>query len=155
MKTSRRVTYALQAILLLAKLSENSPVSCGIIAKQGAMPERFLLQILRKLVNWGILRSARGVEGGYQLARDTHLITMVDIFEAMGDTFIPSVPALGGISEARRRQVIETFSRAAGLARTELSRLTIANLIELGGEEWPDAPLPQSIGGSSPLNRVD
>ncbi len=140
MKTSRRVTYALQAILLLAKLGDRSPVPCSTIAKQGEMPERFLLQILRKLVNEGILRSVRGVEGGYQLARDTHLITMADIFEAMGNTFIPSVPTLGTIPDACRRQVIETFSRAAGLARTELSRLTIAKLLELGGD-WDETEI--------------
>jgi DNA-binding IscR family transcriptional regulator len=60
MKPSRRVTYAIQAIVLLAKLGANGPVSCGTIARQGQMPERFLLQILRELVNWGLLDSVRG-----------------------------------------------------------------------------------------------
>jgi Rrf2 family protein len=47
------------------------------------MPDRFLLQILRNLVAHGLLRSTRGVIGGYALARDPHEISLLDIIEAV------------------------------------------------------------------------
>jgi hypothetical protein len=57
MKLSRTVAYALQATLLLAKDTSRMPVACSKLAVEGKMPERFLLQILRNLVNHGLLRS--------------------------------------------------------------------------------------------------
>ena len=47
------------------------------------MPDRFLLQILRNLVAHGLLRSTRGVIGGYTLARSTDEISLLDIIEAV------------------------------------------------------------------------
>ena len=70
MKLSRTVTYALKATLQLAQNSPSGPVPCGRLAAQGAMPERFLLQILRSLVTHGILKSTRGVDGGYVLWKE-------------------------------------------------------------------------------------
>ncbi len=65
MKFSRTVSYALQATLQLAQEDRAAPVPCSQLAAEGKMPERFLLQILRNLVTHGILRSTRGVDGGY------------------------------------------------------------------------------------------
>jgi Rrf2 family protein len=47
------------------------------------MPERFLLQILRSLVNHGILRSTRGVDGGYALLRPARDVSVLQIMEAI------------------------------------------------------------------------
>jgi Rrf2 family protein len=47
------------------------------------MPDRFLLQILRNLVAHGLLRSTRGVIGGYALARSPEEISLLDIIEAV------------------------------------------------------------------------
>ena len=58
------------------------------------MPDRFLLQILRNLVAHGLLRSTRGVIGGYTLARDPDDISLLDIIEAVEGpvTFEPADP---------------------------------------------------------------
>ena len=47
------------------------------------MPERFLLQILRNLVNQGVLRSTRGVDGGYTLAGAPSEVSLLNIIEAI------------------------------------------------------------------------
>ena len=47
------------------------------------MPERFLLQILRNLVTHGILRSTRGVDGGYSLVRPADEVSVLDVIEAI------------------------------------------------------------------------
>ena len=47
------------------------------------MPERFLLQILRNLVTHGILRSTRGVDGGYSLVKPADQISLLEVIEAI------------------------------------------------------------------------
>ncbi len=58
-------------------------MTCHQLAKTGRMPERFLLQILLKLVTSGLLKSTRGVHGGYRLGRPTQHISILDVIEAV------------------------------------------------------------------------
>lgn len=82
MKLSQSVRYAILALSQLEDPEGTRPVSCRQLAKLGNMPERFLLQVLRQLVNHEVLQSTRGVEGGYRLARPGAEITLLDIVEA-------------------------------------------------------------------------
>ena len=50
-------------------LHGGSPTPASQLAREGRLPERFLVQILRYLVTNGVLTSACGVSGGYSLAR--------------------------------------------------------------------------------------
>lgn len=75
--------YALQATCQLGASHGDSPVPSKKLAEGGGMPDRFLLQILRNLVAHGLLRSTRGVIGGYALARSTDDISLLDIIEAV------------------------------------------------------------------------
>lgn len=83
MKLSRKVAHAVRATLQLSQHPSDSLVPCSKLASEGNMPERFLLQILRNLVNHGILRSARGLDGGYALARPPDEISLLDVIEAI------------------------------------------------------------------------
>ncbi len=83
MKLSRTVSYAVRATLQLAKSDSSTPVPCSKLASEGDMPERFLLQILRMLVTHGILRSTRGVDGGYSLTRPADQVSLLEIIEAI------------------------------------------------------------------------
>ena len=76
MKLSRTVRYAVQAAVQLAQSDPAQPVPCSRLAADGHMPERFLLQILRSLVTHGILRSSRGVDGGYVLDRSADDVSL-------------------------------------------------------------------------------
>src|SRR5213080_982049 len=87
MKLSRTVSYAVRATLQLAQLSQQGPVPCSKLASDGKMPERFLLQILRNLVTHGILRSTRGVDGGYTLVRPADQISLLEVIEAIEDPY--------------------------------------------------------------------
>lgn len=92
------------------------------------MPERFLLQILRDLVRHEILKSVRGVEGGYLLARKPIEISLLDIFEAMDMPLIPSVPPLEGLPDSTRQQLLEVLNRVSAAAHREFTALTLADL---------------------------
>jgi Rrf2 family protein len=92
------------------------------------MPERFLLQVLRSLVNEGILKSTRGVDGGYRLARPLTQITLLDIVEAIDGPIQPDLPQIGGLSTQGQRRLTETLGDIAGDARRRLGALTLAQL---------------------------
>ncbi|HCK41974.1 MAG TPA: Rrf2 family transcriptional regulator, partial [Planctomycetaceae bacterium] len=94
MRMSRTSTYAIGAVLQLAEAPPGIPVPCSRLAKVGEMPERFLLQVLRNLVNHGILKSTRGVEGGYSLHRPISEITLLHIIEATDGPLTPTTPPL-------------------------------------------------------------
>ena len=103
MKVSRTIAYAIHATLQLAGGERGVPIPCSQLANEGQMPERFLLQILRSLVTRGLLRSTRGVEGGYCLARPADEISLRDIVESFDNPLSPSVPDLDGLSAEARR----------------------------------------------------
>ena len=92
------------------------------------MPERFLLQILRNLVTHQLLRSTRGVEGGYALARPAAEITLFDVIEAVDGPLIPSIPPLESLSEPATRRLSEVLHRVTAAARRELSSVSLADL---------------------------
>ena len=129
MKVSRTMAYAVQAMLHLAIIDSDDPVSCSKLAKKGKMPERFLLQVLRTLVNHGLLHSSRGVEGGYYLAYDPSDITLLDIFEAFGHTVVPSIAPLRGLPATTRKVLDSALESGAAAAEQELSRVSLADLI--------------------------
>jgi Rrf2 family protein len=93
------------------------------------MPERFLLQILRVLVNGGVLRSTRGAEGGYCLARPPNQISILQIVEAFDSPLEVSMPAIAGFPAGARNRVLATLRDASQAAREQLQKLTIADLL--------------------------
>jgi Rrf2 family protein len=129
MKVSRTMAYAVQAMLQLAMLDSDEPVSCSRLAKKGKMPERFLLQVLRNLVTHGLLHSTRGVEGGYYLAQPLKKITLLDIFVAFDQTLVPSIAPLTGLPPTTRQMLNDAMESGASAAERELSRVSLADLV--------------------------
>jgi len=129
MKLSRTVWYALQATVLLAQFGDEAPVPCRRLASVGNMPERFLLQVLRRLVARGILRSARGVDGGYVLCKPADQVALLELIEAIDGPLVPSIPpgdALPARSRARLERVLGHITESA---RGDLGGITLADLL--------------------------
>jgi len=83
-KVSTRGDYASRALLSLALHADASvPTSVRDIAERTGLPQPYLEQILLALKGAGLVRSKRGVGGGYVLARDPHEITLSDIVSAV------------------------------------------------------------------------
>ena len=129
MRVSRTMAYAVQAILQLAAADPSSTVSCGHLARHGHMPERFLLQVLRCLVTHDILISVRGVEGGYRLAKKPKDITLLDLYKAFNIPLTPGIPPTEGMSDRAKTRLHKTMQRVEGATEEELSRLTMADLL--------------------------
>ncbi len=83
-KVSTRGDYASRALLSLAlHPDESGPTSVRDIAERTALPQPYLEQILLALKGAGIVRSKRGVGGGYVLAREPGQITLGEIVSAV------------------------------------------------------------------------
>ncbi len=83
MKVSTRGDYACRALLSLALHPEVQPTSVRDIAERTGLPQPYLEQILLALKGAGLVRSKRGVGGGYVLARSPEEITLGQIVSAV------------------------------------------------------------------------
>ena len=70
MRISAKADYAVRAAVELAAAPDDRPVKAERIATRQEMPLNFLENILGELRHAGIVRSQRGLDGGFWLARD-------------------------------------------------------------------------------------
>src|SRR5437763_11736672 len=75
--------YALRALAELGRAGDAGPVPIGELARQREIPVQFLEQLFAVLRRAGVLRSQRGVKGGYSFARPTETITVLEIVELL------------------------------------------------------------------------
>ncbi|MFM1791420.1 MAG: hypothetical protein RLZZ526_1747 [Actinomycetota bacterium] len=84
MRVSTRGDYACRALLSLTlHASESGPTSVRDIAERTGLPQPYLEQILLALKGAGLVRSKRGVGGGYVLAKSPADIKVSDIISAV------------------------------------------------------------------------
>ncbi len=89
MRISLKVDYALRAMAQLAAeagerpTSPTSPTKAEHVAAAQDIPLRFLLGILSELKRAGLVRSQRGTEGGWALARPAAAISLADVIRAL------------------------------------------------------------------------
>jgi Rrf2 family protein len=108
--------YALQALAELGRCGDAAPVPIGELARRRDIPVQFLEQLFAVLRRAGVLRSQRGVKGGYSFAREPSDITVLELVEL-----------LDGPVGADAKGV---FADAAGAARDVLAKTTVADVVE-------------------------
>jgi len=89
MKVSTRGDYAARALLSLTLHQADRPTSVKEIAERTRLPQPYLEQILLLVKGAGLVRSKRGVGGGYVLARRPADITLADILAAVEGPQMP------------------------------------------------------------------
>jgi DNA-binding IscR family transcriptional regulator len=108
--------YALRALTELVRMGGSGPVPIGELARRRDVPVQFLEQLFATLRRAGLLRSQRGVKGGYAFAREPTEITVLEVVELLDGP-------LGGGAES-------IFADAAAAARAVLAKHTIADVAE-------------------------
>ena len=83
MHVSARADYAVRAIVELVNSSAERPRTADDIAHAQAIPPSFMENILTQLRSSGIVRSQRGPEGGYWLARPPDELDIAHIIRAV------------------------------------------------------------------------
>jgi len=84
LQISRKIDYALRAMIYLAALPDAQISPLQEIADALGLPREFLAKILKSLTAGGLIRSLRGSHGGYQLAKTPREISFLDVIEAAG-----------------------------------------------------------------------
>lgn len=82
MKLTTKGRYAVTAMTDLAAHAAGAPVGLGDIAVRQGISLAYLEQIFARLRRAGLVVSARGVAGGYTLARDAREIRIADVIDA-------------------------------------------------------------------------
>jgi Rrf2 family protein len=129
MKLNRAATYGISAAAYLANAPAGEVVSNTTICNAYQMPDKFVLQIMRLLVSAGIVKSTRGVYGGYKLAKPANKITLLEIVEAVdGPIGANGDVDLAGLSKDSTATVEKALAAIEADARKRLTALTLADL---------------------------
>ena len=83
MRISAKADYAVRAAIELAAADGDRPVPAEQIATAQDIPLNFLENILGELRHAGIVRSQRGPEGGFRLAKAADRVTVADVIRAV------------------------------------------------------------------------
>ncbi|MBA2609832.1 MAG: Rrf2 family transcriptional regulator [Actinobacteria bacterium] len=79
MHITAKAEYAMRALLTLAASPDGQTLTADKLAAAQSLPVKFLENILVDLRRGGLVRSQRGPEGGYRLARPANTITAADV----------------------------------------------------------------------------
>ena len=83
MHVTAKADYAVRAVVELADSRQDAPRKVDDVARAQEIPVSFLENILTQLRSSGIVRSQRGPEGGYWLARPPEEVNLADIIRAV------------------------------------------------------------------------
>lgn len=89
MKISTRGRYALRLMLDLALASPEEYVTIKSIASRQEISEKYLEQIITVLSRAGFVKSTRGAQGGYRLARPAKDYTVGEILRLIEGSLVP------------------------------------------------------------------
>jgi len=128
-----KLEYALRSMLYLAEQPAGVPVQSRDIAQAEHIPGPYLDQILAILKRAGLVRSVRGVGGGYELAKPPSQITVGDVLRAFSGnkSLEPSEALLKEHASTTTVQCIRDFQqRTAESIWRLLDSTTIQSLLE-------------------------
>jgi Rrf2 family protein len=116
MSITTKSPYALQALAELGRCGEG-PVPIGELARRRNIPVQFLEQLFATLRRAGLLRSQRGVKGGYTFARQPADITVLEVVELLDGPFGRDADGIFGEAAAAARAVMAASTLADIVAR--------------------------------------
>jgi Rrf2 family iron-sulfur cluster assembly transcriptional regulator len=146
-KVSTRGDYASRALVSLALHADDGrPTSVRDIAERTGLPQPYLEQILLALKGAGIVRSKRGVGGGYVLSRPPDRITLSDIVGAVdgpitvGDFGEPHTN--GACDHEGQCVLLAIWADVGDRMRRLLHSITLADIASIarGEQAWPEVP---------------
>ncbi|HET9728489.1 MAG TPA: Rrf2 family transcriptional regulator [Acidimicrobiia bacterium] len=131
MRISAKADYAVRAAVELAAAERDGmPVKGEELARNQDIPKNFLENILTELRRAGIVRTRRGAEGGYQLARPAAEVAVADVLRAVEGPLAavqgirPDELQYGGAAEA----LPEVWVALRASLRDVLEHVTLADI---------------------------
>lgn len=129
--------YALRAVALLGD-APHETLAADTISEKTKVPRRYLHRVLQDLAAAGIVHSRPGPGGGYELARTTDTLTILDVVNAVSPIERIRKCPLGLPSHHELCPLHTELDRACAATETAFSKVTIKKLLESSS---PIAPL--------------
>jgi Rrf2 family protein len=131
MKLTKASSYALQAVAYLTQQKNLAdPVASRKIAEVRKIPERFLLKVLKPLVEKGLLTSVKGPGGGYKLAKPAAQISLAEIIEAIDEDGLRGFNAGNKIGSPALNNRLEAICKqSAESVRSALEKISVSDLL--------------------------
>jgi Rrf2 family protein len=147
MKLSKRGEYGILALVHLAARPPGTVVQIREIAREEGIPAKFLEGILLQLKRAGLVRSRRGVEGGYSLARPAADISLGEVVRLLEGPLAPmgSAAELEGLmaSHPARRGFYGAMLDVRNAVASVLDRTSLEDVV---ARNVPPVPTPPAEG---------
>jgi Rrf2 family protein len=130
MQFTKAETYGLFGVLYLAEQPAGKITPLSEISEAQDVPEKFLAKIFQSLSRSGMIRSHRGVKGGFSLARPADQISFREIVEIIhGPYFLAKCFNVEEICDRQNCPVKVLLEKAQGALMDVFEKHTIANLL--------------------------
>jgi len=83
MQFTKAEGYGLHGVIFLAEQPEGKVTPLSEISEAQKVPEKFLAKIFQNLTKAGLIKSQRGVKGGFAIARPPDKITVREVLESI------------------------------------------------------------------------
>ncbi len=134
MNLSKKSRYGITALIDLAVYAKDQCVQLSSIAERNNISVKYLEQIFSSLRKAGLVRSVKGPQGGYLLAKSPESITVADVIYALDGSYlledersVVSGTDEKGISTAIQKLLIDQMNDQTDRL---LKQLTLRNLVD-------------------------
>lgn len=133
MLITRASEYAILSLIVLSK--NDSPMDSETLSNRLMIPKSFLAKILQSLAKSGILKSFKGVNGGFALLlepKDISMLSIMSAVEGRAPTVFDCAPSLEScpLDKASLCSIWPFLNKLQGKIDSFLGELTLADVLE-------------------------
>lgn len=137
MNINQESDYAFRIVLMLSKEGVGNRLDAKTLSEQGSIPLRFLLKLTRKLTQAEIVKSFRGINGGYSITKEPETITLKDVVEAIqGPIVVTRCIYDKNASSANKTSYCSIHKALTNVQNTLVNELEKVNFEKLKNEPW-------------------
>lgn len=137
MNINQESDYAFRIILMLSKEGLDNKLDAKSLSERGNIPLRFLLKLTRKLTQAGIVKSYRGINGGYAITKEPKDINLKDVVEAIqGPIIVNRCIYDKKACSANKTGHCSIHKALSGIQNTMINELEKVNFDSLKNDPW-------------------
>lgn len=137
MNINQESDYAFRIVLMLSKEGLDNKLDAKSLSERGNIPLRFLLKLTRKLTQAGIVKSYRGVNGGYAITKEPKHISLKDVVEAIqGPIIVNRCIYDKKACSANKTGHCSIHKALSGIQNTMINELEKVNFDSLKNDSW-------------------
>lgn len=139
MKLSTVTRYGLRALSDLSAREGEGPVTVGDIAHRQGIPSSYLEQLFARLRRGHLIKSVRGAQGGYLLARPARDITVAEVVRALGEPIaFGDCQTNAGCAHEEKCVVHGLWQKLKDSVDDILESTTLEDIVRGKNDEMPD-----------------